>query len=136
VTLRARWVTLRARWVTLRARCVTLRARWVTLRARWVTLRARCVTLRARWVTQGAPEDEFAELVGSLQTAVDQSTLTSRVRRREAMLARDGPRPALLDSAEPLEPAAADGQVKRVERVLLSPSTRPFHTVSDTNSHR
>jgi hypothetical protein len=70
------------------------------------------------------PEDPLSDLMGNLHTTVDRSTHKSRVKRREAMLAMDGPHKSLFDQQE-AEPAAAS------DPLLASNSRRKLSSTAD-----
>jgi hypothetical protein len=74
------------------------------------------------------PEDPLSDLMGNLHTTVDRLTHKSRMKRREAMLAMDGPHKSLFDQEEeeePLERAAAS------DRLLASNPRRKLSSIAD-----
>jgi hypothetical protein len=71
------------------------------------------------------PEDPLSDLMGNLHTTVDRSTHKSRVKRREAMLAMDGPHKSLFDQEEADQPAAAS------DPLLASNARRKLSSTAD-----
>ena len=77
------------------------------------------------------PEDPMSDLMGNLHTTVDRSTHKSRVKRREAMLAMDGPHKSLFEreeEEEPLEPTTAS------DPLLASNSRRKLSSTADNRA--